>query len=477
MEFPIKKDSEVSIMESLLNRRKFLTLIGYGAAGILLSNKGCSLSETATNHPNIVLLFADDLGYGDLGCYGHPNIHTPNLDKIAHEGKRLTSFYVAASVCSPSRAALLTGRNPIRCGVPNVLGPDSKNGLPESEITIAELLKKQGYRTAAIGKWHLGSTSGSYMPTSRGFDYYYGLLYSNDMIPPWVKTDKPLQLYQNTKVIEHPVEQATLTERYTQEAIKFIEESKNQPFFLYVPYTMPHLPISASDKFLDKSFAGLYGDVIETIDWSAGQILDTLKKHGLDENTLFIFSSDNGPWHNLPPRMLQKGVERWHTGSPGLLHGAKGTTYEGGMRVPGIFRWPKQIPAGQVSSEMATSMDLFVTILKIAGAEIPSDRIIDGNDILSFLKGEAPSPTKLFYYSRGNRIEAIREDNWKLRLSRHMRDGLEPNQPLTPELFDLKNDPSEYYNIADRHPDIVSHLKEKLIAFAKEINAKVEEMD
>ncbi|MBD3268200.1 sulfatase-like hydrolase/transferase [bacterium] len=429
-------------------------------------------TATAKKKPNFIVLFADDMGYGDVECFGHPTINTPHLNRMAREGIRLTSFYAGAPVCTPSRAALMTGRYPKRAGQPQNLGPGSKKGLPLSEITLAEQLKKGGYKTMCIGKWHLGHNPDEYMPTSRGFDHYYGLLYSNDMIPPWVNTDKPLKLYRDLKPVEHPVDQSTLTERYTREAVKFIRDAKDDPFFLYLPYAMPHLPISASSR-KGTSRAGLYGDVIETIDWSVGTILNTLMVEGLDEDTMVVFTSDNGPWLNLPSRMLQDGVKPWHCGFKNLLRGHKGNTYEGGLREPCIFRWPGTIPAGQTSADMACTMDIFATILETSGVGIPQDRVIDGMNILPFLKGQSPSPRKEFYYSRGDRLEAVREGPWKLRMSRTLRNDLKKGDPLPPELFQLDWDPAEQYNMAGQHPDLVDKLLKKLHAKAKEIGAKV----
>ncbi len=451
-----------------MSRRNFLR--SSTAAGLAAAASPFLFCKKAdASGPNIVLLFADDLGYGDLSCYGHPTIKTSNLDNLANEGIRLTSFYSAAPSCTPSRASLLTGRYPMRVGLPHVLFPESENGIPPEEVTLAEGLKEVGYKTMAIGKWHLGSNKNEFLPTSNGFDSYYGLLYSNDMKPPFVKTDVPLQLFRDTELIEHPVDQSTITVRYTQEAVKFIKSAKDSPFFLYLPYNMPHLPINTSGRFKGQSIAGLYGDVIETIDWSAGSIMETLKKEGLAENTIFIFTSDNGPWLNLPDRMLQEGNRRWHAGSPGLLRGAKGTTYEGGMREPCIIRWPREIPAGAISAEVATTMDLYTTLLKAAGTEIPGDRQVDGNDILPMLKGESSSPTKIFYYFRGTSLEAVREGKWKFRLSNHARFDITQGQPPAPELYNMDVDPSERYNVADENPEIVNGLKEKLLAFAKEI--------
>ncbi len=455
-----------------MNRRSFLGLTGASVAS-LAAAKDASAADRQ-NRPNFILVFADDLGYGDLSCYGHPTIRTPNLDRMAQEGMRLTSFYAAASVCSPSRAGLLTGRYPVRCGQPGNLGPGSTGGLPLSEVILPAALKPLGYRTMAIGKWHLGHTP-DYVPTARGFDSFYGLPYSNDMIPPWVKTDRPLHLYRDTESIESPVQQETLTERYTEEAVKFIRRSRGSRFFLYLPHSMPHLPVSTSRRFRGRSRAGLYGDVIETLDWSMGRILATLKQEHLDRRTMVIFTSDNGPWLNLPARMLQQGNERWHAGSKGLLRGHKGNTYEGGLRVPGIVRWPGRIPPGQISEDIAATMDLYTTIVQAAGADLPADRTLDGKDLMPFLAGKAPSPRQEFYYFRGSNLEAVREGKWKLRLSRSMRDDLEKDDPLTPELFDLDFDPAEQYNLADREPDLVARLENKLREFAAELSAKVVE--
>ncbi len=450
-----------------MDRRKFIKTLGVGTAAVSLPGFGCVSSQNEPAKPNIVLLFADDMGYGDLGSYGHPTIKTPNLDQMAQDGIRLTSFYVAAPSCTPSRAALLTGRYPFRSGLSNVLLPESENGIPQTEVTLAEKLKEQGYNTMAIGKWHLGHAKPEYLPTANGFDNYLGLLYSNDMIPPWVETDKPLELYRDTEPVEHPVDQSTLTKRYTEEALKFIESQKDDPFFLYLPYNMPHLPINTAAEFKGKSMAGLYGDVIEAIDWSVGQILSALDKNGLDENTLVIFTSDNGPWINMPDRMLQAGNERWHVGSAGPLRGAKANTYEGGMRVPAIMRWPGKITPGQTSAEMATAMDLYPTIIKACGGAVPDDRVIDGNDILPMLKGQAPSPTTELYYFRREELEAVRSGKWKLRLSGHLRTDVKPEDLPTPELFDLHVDPFERNNVAERHPDVTEQLREKLHQFRK----------
>ena len=447
-------------MAGRFDRREFLGMVGAGMGALAAQKAGYAATGGSGKPPNIVLIFADDLGYGDLSCYGHPTIQTRRLDRMAEEGARLTSFYATAPVCTPSRAALMTGRYPVRCGQPHNVGPGSKGGLPQDEIVMAEPLKQAGYRTMCIGKWHLGHSTEDLWPTGRGFDHFYGLPYSNDMRKPWVQTDIPLKLYRDSKAIEHPVNQDTLTERYTEEAVKFIKDSAGDPFFLYLPHSMPHLPVRTSERFRGTSKAGLYGDVIETIDWSTGRILDALEEEGIADNTLVIFTSDNGPWLDLPNRMLQEGNERWHAGSPGPLRGAKGSTWEGGMREPMIAWWPGQIPAGLESAELANTMDLYTTILGVAGVAPPADRTIDGKDILPMLKGESGSPSDYFYYFRGRQLRAVRDDTWKLR---------QPRPKDKPELYHLNRDPAEQYNVADAHKDVVSRLQKRMKAFSEEV--------
>ena len=432
----------------------------------------------AIERPNVVLVFADDLGYGDLGSYGHPNIRTPRLDRMAAEGIKLTSFYAAAPVCTPSRAALMTGRYPIRFGLSGNLGPGSESGLPAEERTLAEALESRGYRTAAIGKWHLGSVPG-YFPTDHGFDEYFGLPYSNDMIPPWVDTERPLHLYRNsTPTDEQPVEQSTLTRRYTEEAVRFIRASKDGPFFVYLPHSMPHLPVSASEGFAGQSQGGRYADVVEELDWSMGRILDVLREEGLEERTLVIFTSDNGPWRNMPPRMYETDpVERWDAGTTGALRGAKGTTWEGGLRVPAIVRWPGRIPSGQVTAEMATTMDLHATILGRAGVAAPP-RPLDGRDIWPLLADGAGSPHEHFYYFMEDRLEAVRDGTWKLRVASIAEDYvsqelLTGDEPVETRLFDLRSDPYERFDVAERHPEVVARLRARLVRFARETGASL----
>lgn len=412
--------------------------------------------------PNVVLLFADDLGYGDLSSFGHPTIRTPHIDRMAAEGIRLTSFYSAAPSCTPSRAALLTGRYPVR-SLPSNLGPDSAHGLPLSEVILPQLLKARGYRTMMVGKWHLGHAQPEYLPTARGFDDYYGLLYSNDMIPPWVQTERPLHPYRGTRPLPEPVDQRQLTTNQTNEALQFIRMSRAEPFFLYVAYSMPHVPLGVPREREGLSRAGLYGDVIETIDWSVGEILRTLADEGLDARTLVIFTSDNGPWQNMPDRMFREGdVKPWHAGSAGHLRGAKATTWEGGMRVPFVARWPGRIPAGQVSADLAATLDVLPTVAGIAGAALPDNRVMDGYDLLAFLEGRAGSPRQTLLYYLGERLEGIRDGRWKLRIALG-ESGRPGNGPtVSRQLYDLDVDPGEQYDRADEHAEIVDRLERRM---------------
>jgi len=432
---------------------------------LLFSLAATGLTAASDKKPNFVILFADDMGYADLSCYGHPTTHTPQLDRMAAEGARLTSFYCGAPVCSPSRAALLTGRYPIHAGMPRNTGPDSMTHLPQEQVLIPQILKPEGYATMAVGKWHLGHQSDDLMPTGRGFDHFFGLPYSNDMIKPWVQTDRPMYLYKDTTELEEVGhDQHYLTLRYTEAAVSFIQRSANErtPFFLYLAYSMPHLPVMTMHERSGRSAGGHYGDAIETIDWSAGRILEELESLGIDKDTLVIFTSDNGPWHNLPDRMLQGGNERWHTGNAGLLRGAKGSTFEGGLRVPGIFRWPGVIPEGQVSSEMASTIDFLPTLAAAAGAKFSHKS--DGFDILPFLKGETQSPRTEFFYSRSDFLEGVRQGPWKYRLDGSVDQA---------QLFHVDRDPSEMYNVIDRYPDIVERLDQALRAKAKRYGAKL----
>jgi arylsulfatase A-like enzyme len=423
------------------------------------------MHQTPDEKPNIILIYMDDMGYGDLECYGHPLIKTPHINALAENGIKFTSFYAPAAVCTPSRAGLLTGRYPVR-NTPFNFGPESTTGLLPTETTIAEVLKSVGYKTAAIGKWHLGHLP-QYLPTAQGFDSYYGLPYSNDMILPWcpwLSSDDKLMLYKDTSAVQEiGKNQDNLTLDYTQQAISFIVENKEDPFFLYLAHSMPHLPISAAEKFRGKSAAGLYGDVIETVDWTIGELLNTLKEAKIEENTLIIFTSDNGPWHNLPERMVQDGVKPWHTGSAGMLRGAKATTYEGGLRVPSIMYWPKEIPPGQVNRDIVSVLDIFPTLANIAGASLPENTKIDGMNLLPLLKGNGPSPRTSFIYCKEKTVQAIRKNEWKLRYTE--QDGT--------ELYNLHLDPGEMYNRSEEFQDTVRHLLIEMQSFAKETNADI----
>ena len=426
---------------------------------------GCETppDQTGENLPNIVILFADDLGYGDLQSYGHPLFRTPNTDSLARQGIRLTSFYMAAPSCSPSRAALITGRYPHRVNLTSVLGPAAEGGLSLSEITLAEILKEEGYRTGAVGKWHLGHHPAEYLPTSRGFDEYFGLPYSNDMMPPWVQTDIPLRFYENgSRLDTMEVDQTRLTTEYTSRAVDFIESHSGSPFFLYLAYSMPHVPIYAPEERAGSSKAGKYGDVIETIDWSVGEIMNVLEKEGISDNTILVFSSDNGPWKYMPERMfsenvigMHESVKPWDHGSTGLLNGAKATIYEGGYRVPGIIRWPEEIPSNQVSSEMMTAMDLFVTLAETAGAELPEDRIYDGFNMMNLLRGGDSPQRETFFYGTG----AVRKNDWKLIMT-------DPDQP---ELYNLRLDPAEEHNRTEDEAETVRELTLLLSEFSIDV--------
>ncbi len=420
-----------------------------------------ALRVSAADLPNFVIVFVDDMGYGDAGCYGS-KIPTPNLDRMAEEGARFTNFYVAQAVCSASRAALLTGCYSKRVSVQGAYGPKSKEALNKSEITLADILKKRGYATGIFGKWHLGDHP-DYLPTKRGFDEWFGLPYSNDMWPPNGAQYPPLPLYENDKVVQTQPDQSQLTTWYTERSVKFIEKHKDHPFFLYVPHSMPHVPLFVSDKFKGKSGQGLYGDVIMELDGSVGEILGALKKNGLDEKTLVIFSSDNGPW-------LIYGD---HGGSSGGLREGKGTAFEGGVREPFIARWPGRVRPGLVSDEIAVTFDLFTTIAKLAGAEIPTDRIIDGKDIMNLMTlPNAKGPHDYFFYYYSNELRAVRDWKWKLhaphgdlKLEEAGRDGKRGTtsiQQVGAELYDLEIDPSETKNVAAENPDVVKRLQAQL---------------
>ncbi|WP_020526097.1 sulfatase family protein [Flexithrix dorotheae] len=431
-------------------------------------------TTTRSGPPNIVVIFCDDLGYGDLGTYGHPSIVTPNLDKMASEGQKWTNFYVGASVCTPSRAALLTGRYPIRSGMcsdkSRVLFPNSINGLPESEITLAEALKEKGYKTTCIGKWHLGHKK-QFLPTNNGFDSYFGIPYSNDMdrkgkFEYWDEADNiPIAHYnvpllQDTREIERPAEQHTITKRYTEKAVEYIKENKEEPFFIYLAHNLPHIPLFTSPEFKGSSLRGLYGDVIQEIDNGVGKILSTLKEEGLAENTLVVFTSDNGPWRSFKD----------HGGSSGLLRAGKGTTWEGGMRVPGIFWWPGKINPG-VQTGMGSTMDIYTTAIKLAGGEVPSDRIVDGLDLSETLFSNATSPRDHLIYYRGQSIFAARLGNFKAHYITQGAYGMFGKKEVhnTPLLYNLSVDPSEEYEISEAHQEEITKINTLIANHKKDL--------
>ena len=437
--------------------------------------------------PNFIVVFVDDMGYGDLGCYGHPTINTPNLDKMAYEGQKWTQFYSASSVCTPSRAGLLTGRLPIRNGMigskNRVLFPDSKYGLPDSEITIAEKLKENGYKTAAIGKWHLGHKK-EYLPLQHGFDYYYGIPYSNDMdkingetccpgSKYWQKYQNKspgstnyynVPLTENNKIIERPADQTTITKRFTDKAVEFIQNNKKDNFFIYLAHNLPHTPLYASDDFLGKSKRGLYGDVIEEIDHGIGLIIEELKKNNLDKNTIVVFTSDNGPW--LPFET--------HSGSAGLLREGKGTTWEGGQRIPGIF-WGAGIKPG-VINDLGSTMDIFPTLLEMSNTSMVDDRIMDGVSIKNTLLKHEPSKRETIFYYRSREIYAIRYGEFKAHLitqgAYNYPKGSDRKIILDkPLLYNLNIDPSEKYNVADKNPKILVEINKILEKHKKNLKA------
>jgi len=394
--------------------------------------------------PNIVMIYADDLGYGDLSCYGSP-IATPNIDRLAEEGARFTNFYSASPVCSPSRAALLTGRYPTRVEVPVVLSPGDP-GMADGETTVAQALGAAGYRTACIGKWHLGSQT-RYLPTNRGFDEFFGVPYSADM--------SPCPLIRNTTVVAPSADVKALTTSFTQEAVDFIKRSKDVPFFLYLAHTAPHLPLAASERFAGKSGLGEYADVVQELDWSTGQVMAALQANGLDSNTLVMFSSDNGPW--------------WQ-GSQGKLRGRKGETYEGGMREPFIARYPGVIPSGIGCTGIASTLDILPTLARLCGAQSPS-KPLDGVDIWPLLTGDRTEVERdVFLYFDSVYLQCARLGRWKLHMTRYNTKAWSPlpaggrvNLPLPkPELYDVISDPQESYDCAAAHPDVVADIRARV---------------
>jgi len=444
------------------------------ACAVVFMTVACNaeqVTEDTQRSPNIVIFFTDDMGYADLSCYGSKVCTTPNLDALAKRGMRFTDFYVTAAVCSASRSSLVTGLYPPRAGIRGALGPKNKNGLKPEFTTIAEAVKPVGYATACIGKWHLGHLP-QHLPTSHGFDEYYGLPYSNDMWP-WHYGDQDrgvignpnwpdLPLIDGVETVELNPRQESLTPRYTKRALDFIDRSKDKPFLLYYAHSHPHIPIAASDKFKGSTGKGLYADMIAEIDDSVGQVVKRLEKHGLTENTLVIFASDNGPWTKFGN----------YAGETGPLFGDKGTTFEGGTRVPGIFCWPGKIPAGKETDAIASTLDLLPTIVAITGGQKPAQEL-DGHNIAPLLLGETDkSPTEVFYYQYGGHMQAVRVGDWKLHIPHKWRKVVEPGMDGQPgkqgyptielSLFNLKDDIGESKNVAEQNPEVVKQMLEHI---------------
>ena len=439
-----------------------LVLLVASAGGAGSATVPAPPSSAASRPPNIVLIFCDDLAYGDVGCYGAKGYRTPNIDRLARRGTRFTDFYVAQAVCSASRAALLTGCYPNRVGILGALSPAARVGIHSNEVTLAEMLKGRGYATAIFGKWHLGSQA-DFLPSRHGFDEYFGLPYSNDMWPkhPGAGTNyPPLPLIDGERVVQTMPDQSRLTTWYTERAVRFIAAHRDEPFFLYVPHTMPHVPLFVSEKFQGKTARGLFGDVLEEIDWSVGRIVDALRQQGLEENTLVLFSSDNGPW-------LAYGN---HAGSAGPLREGKGTSFEGGVRVPFIACWPGHIPAGKTCREPAMTIDLLPTFARLSGAVLPS-LPIDGLDIWPLLSspGSARSPHEALYFYWDNHLQAIRSGPWKLHFPHEFNRPWPPGTEgkpgkmtrpwMRPALFNLNEDIGESRDVSWQHPEVVARLE------------------
>lgn len=454
-------------MNKSISRRKFISATSTALASLpILQLMGSPIFKTNDELPNIILIYADDQGYADVGTFGAEGFKTPNIDNLANNGIQFTNYYSAAPTCTPSRAALLTGCYPVRVGLPFVVGPKGPDwtkgkdniGLSSKETTIAELLKQKNYATCCIGKWHLGDKK-EFLPLNHGFDYFYGLPYSHDMIKETDPRYPDLPLIENEKVIELNPDASQLTKLYTEKTLSFIDQNKNNPFFIYLAHNMPHIPLFASDKFKGKSKLGIYGDVVEEIDWSVGEIIKKLKEQNLYENAIIIFTSDNGPW-------LVYGN---HAGSAGKLREGKFTTFEGGQREPCIISWPRKIPAGVISKEMISSIDFLPTFASITGTNLPKNKI-DGKDVLPLWESKSgvKNPHEALYFYAEYELQAVRWKNWKLHYPHEYnsvkvpgkdgKQGIEIEKSLELSLFDLSSDPEEKINLANKHPDIVKKL-------------------
>ncbi len=455
------------------SRRQFITRASLVAPALL----GGRLGAAPARKPNFIVILCDDLGYADVGCFGAKGFHTPNLDRMAAQGVRFTNFYVGSPVCSASRAALMTGCYPFRVGVRGVYSPtalDSETavGLNPNEITVAEMLKQQGYATGCIGKWHLGDVP-ALLPTSQGFDEYFGLPYSNDMLgtcsdKAGQKNRPPLPLIDGLKKIETCPDQTQLTRRYTERAISFLKKNQTKPFFLYMAHTMPHVPLHVSDRFKGTSQLGLFGDVIHELDWSVGEVLRSLSELKLDDNTVVVFTSDNGPWL----------AQNENGGHADPLRDGKFTRYEGGFRVPCVMRWPGRIPADTVCPEVASTIDILPTFAGLAGGRVPTDRVIDGRDIWPLMshKPGAKSPHEAFFYESN----AVRSGKWKYYLPGTYSEGHRDEQGkyhggrityASDRLYDLSTDMSETKELAAKHPDVVQRLKKLLEDYGADLDA------